>query len=99
MLIRVVLAVNDFILPAGFSEKSLKGALSGEAGRQLFYRESPGVGAGFKPAPTGDFILGGGQFFGHERLVLPASRPGSSPRAGVGVGFRSCFFAGFHLTY
>ena len=27
MLIRVVLAVNDFILPAGFSERSLRGGV------------------------------------------------------------------------
>jgi hypothetical protein len=41
MLIRVVLAVNDFILPASFSEKSLKGALYGEACRAVFlWREA-----------------------------------------------------------
>jgi len=31
MLIRVVRAVNDFILPAGFSEKNITGTLAGEA--------------------------------------------------------------------
>jgi hypothetical protein len=65
MLIRVVLAVNDFILPAGFSEKSLKGALDGEACRQLFYRERgfwgmprsvfslAHIASGFKPSLRG----------------------------------------------
>ena len=33
------------------------------------WRESPDVGAGLKPAPTGAIIFGGGQFFGHERLA------------------------------
>jgi len=37
--------------------------------RRRLSRESPGVGAGFKPAPTVAFMLGGGQFFVHERLA------------------------------
>jgi hypothetical protein len=32
------------------------------SGSRRLHHENPGVGAGFKPAPTGDFMLKGNQF-------------------------------------
>ena len=46
MLIRVVLAVNDFILPASFSEKNLKGRRKARLAAPLFFVESGDSGEG-----------------------------------------------------
>jgi hypothetical protein len=47
MLIRVVLAVNDFILPASFSEKNLKGRCKARlAASPLFFMERGDSGEG-----------------------------------------------------
>jgi hypothetical protein len=43
MLIRVIRAVNDFILSAGFSDKDITGTWSGEAGPTAF-GDAPGFG-------------------------------------------------------